>query len=68
LKEKRDFHSLLDNIPGIGKSRKKELLAYFGDIKKIGAASVEDLQQVKGIGRELGALIINSLNEGNADV
>lgn len=61
LKEKSDFYSLLDNIPGIGKSRKKELLAYFGDIKKIGAASVEDLQQVKGIGRELGALIINSL-------
>ncbi|MDO9586082.1 MAG: excinuclease ABC subunit UvrC, partial [Syntrophales bacterium] len=50
LKEKQDFHSLLDEIPGIGKARKKDLLAHFGDIKKITSASIEDLQKVKGIG------------------
>jgi excinuclease ABC subunit C len=68
LKEKHDFHSLLDDIPGIGKSRKKDLLTHFGDIKKIRSASIEDLQKVKGIGSELGALIITSLNKGNIDV
>lgn len=67
LKEKHDFHSLLDKIPGIGKSRKKDLLTHFGDIKKIRSASIEDLQKVKGIGKELGALIITSLNKGNID-
>jgi excinuclease ABC subunit C len=65
LKEKQDFHSLIDEIPGIGKSRKKNLLTHFGDIKKITSASIEDLQKVKGIGKELGALITTSLNKGN---
>ena len=65
LKEKQDFHSLLDEITGIGIARKKDLLAHFGDIKKITSASIEDLQKVKGIGKELGALIITSLNKSN---
>jgi excinuclease ABC subunit C len=61
LKEKRDFHSLLDDIPGIGASRKTDLLTHFGDIKKIKAASPEELQKVKGIGKELSVLIKNFL-------
>jgi len=51
LKEKGDFQSVLDEIPGIGGDRKKVLLTFFGDIKKIKEASVEALQQVDGIGK-----------------
>jgi excinuclease ABC subunit C len=52
LKEKEDFRSLLDDIPGIGKKRKGALLAHFNDVEKIGQASKEELQDVTGIGKE----------------
>jgi excinuclease ABC subunit C len=61
LKEKSDFHSFLDDIPGIGTSRKKALLYHFGDINNIKAASPEQLQKVRGIGKELSVIINNLL-------
>jgi excinuclease ABC subunit C len=53
VKEKEDLQSLLDRIPGIGAARKKALLTFFGDVKRIRSASIDDLQQVEGIGGEL---------------
>lgn len=58
VKEKEDLQSLLDHIGGIGPSRKKALLIHFGDVKKIRKASLEALQQVKGIGKETAAEIL----------
>ncbi len=49
-KTKKDFHSLLDNIPGVGEKRKITLLRAFGDIEKIKTASLESICDVKGIG------------------
>jgi excinuclease ABC subunit C len=63
LKGKNDFKSMLDDIPGIGEIRKKELLTFFGDIRKIGTASVETLQKVDGIGRQTAEKIITFLKE-----
>ncbi|MBA4423534.1 MAG: excinuclease ABC subunit C [Syntrophus sp. (in: bacteria)] len=57
VKEKADLQSLVDRIPGIGVSRKKALLTFFGDVKRIRAASLIDLQQVEGIGGEMAARI-----------
>ncbi|MHB8909516.1 MAG: excinuclease ABC subunit UvrC [Syntrophales bacterium] len=57
VKEKEDLRSLLDTIPGVGPSRKKALLVFFGDVKRIRAASAEELQQVAGIGGETARLI-----------
>ncbi len=42
-------HSTLENIPNIGKERAKLLLAYFGNMKRIKEASVEELASVKGM-------------------
>ncbi len=52
VKGKADLQSLLDRIPGIGPARRKALLTFFGDVQRVRAASVEDLQQVEGIGAE----------------
>ncbi|MFZ4440352.1 MAG: excinuclease ABC subunit UvrC [Syntrophales bacterium] len=52
VKEKADLQSLLDQIPGIGPARRKALLIFFGDVQRVRAASVEELQQVEGIGAE----------------
>jgi excinuclease ABC subunit C len=53
VKEKEDLQSMLDRIPGIGAARRKALLTFFGDVKRVRAASVLDLQQVEGIGGEM---------------
>jgi excinuclease ABC subunit C len=57
VKEKEDLQSLLDRIPGIGAARRKALLTFFGDVKRIRTASVPDLQQVEGIGGEMASRI-----------
>jgi excinuclease ABC subunit C len=52
LRRKADLESVLDQIPGIGPSRKKALLVYFGDLRKIRRASVNELMKVEGIGED----------------
>ena len=53
LRGRKGLHSSLDDISGIGGQRKKELLRRFGSLKNIREASVEELQEVKGISEEL---------------
>lgn len=53
VKENEDLQSLLDRIPGIGILRRKALLTFFGDVKRIRAASLLDLRRVEGIGGEM---------------
>jgi excinuclease ABC subunit C len=65
LKTKNDFLSLLDEIPGVGKSRKKALLQSFGDIQKVKEASAEELTHVEGIGKELGEKIHAFFHNGS---
>jgi excinuclease ABC subunit C len=59
LKKKKDFHSVLDEIPAVGEFRKKALLAHFGDIEKIKKAPIEELQKVSAIGKETAGQIHN---------
>lgn len=56
-REKRRRASVLDEIPGIGPARRRALLAHFGGLAGVKAATVEDLCRVKGISRELAALV-----------
>jgi excinuclease ABC subunit C len=42
--------SLLDDIPGIGATRRTSLLLEFGSLDVLSAASVEDIARVPGIG------------------
>ena len=51
LRGKRNLASVLDDIPGVGEKRKKNLLKHFGSFTKIREASVEELQEVEGINR-----------------
>ena len=41
--------SLLDQISGIGRNRKRALLNYFGSAKAVESASFDDLKKVEGI-------------------
>ncbi|HOB40344.1 MAG: excinuclease ABC subunit UvrC [Limnochordia bacterium] len=56
--------SILDEIPGIGPKRKKDLLRHFGTVKRIREASLEELQQVPGISAKLAAEIYQYMHKG----
>ena len=62
LRAKSMVKSELDEIPGIGEVKKKELLKEFGSIEKIKNTKLEDLTKVKGINLELAKKIIEKLN------
>jgi len=49
--------SQLDGIPGLGEARRKALLRKFGSVKRIRAASPEELATVPGIGPQLAQTI-----------
>lgn len=48
-RSKTAFKSRLDEIPGVGPTRKKALIRAFGSVKAIQAASIEQLTTVEGI-------------------
>ena len=56
--------SALDGIPGLGPARQKALLARFGSVARVRAATVEQLQEVQGVGPALAATIHAGLAEG----
>jgi excinuclease ABC subunit C len=53
--------SALDDIPGLGPARRRTLLKHFGSVRKLGAASVEEIAVVPGIGPKLAATISAAL-------
>lgn len=62
LRGKRNLASILDDIPGIGEKRKKNLLQHFGSFKKIQAASIEELAQVEGINQKVAEAVYEYLH------
>lgn len=63
LKQKNDFSSILDTISDIGLERRKMLLKHFGSLSQVQSASLEDLQKVQGIGKELAEKIYTALSQ-----
>ena len=56
--------SPLDEIEGIGPSRKKALLHHFGSAKGVSRAKLADLESVDGINRSLAERIYGHFNGG----
>jgi len=53
--------SRLDSVTGIGPARRKALLAKFGSIDGIRAASIDELMQVNGINEQIAQNLLNEL-------
>jgi excinuclease ABC subunit C len=45
---KGNFHSVLEEIPGVGATRKKLMLRHFGSLKRVREATIEELAEVLG--------------------
>jgi excinuclease ABC subunit C len=58
------LESFLEEIPGLGPVRRRELLKSFGGLQGVRQASVEDLARVRGISRPLAELIFEKMNPG----
>ncbi len=61
LRDKEMSKSKLDEIEGIGDKKKELLLKKFGSIQKIKNASLEELQEIKGINENLARKIKENL-------
>ncbi len=59
LREKRAVASELDDISGIGETRKKALLRHFGSVQKIKEAAAGELAAVPGMTRKTAEEIVN---------
>lgn len=61
-RDKARLTSDLDDIPGVGPQRKRDLLTHFGSLKSIKSASVDDIAGVKGISRSLAEKIFGAFH------
>ncbi len=60
---KRVLGSSLEEIPGIGRKRAKELMRFFRTIKNISGASIEELEQAPGMTHPAAVNVYNYFHE-----
>lgn len=63
---KRMQTSILEEIPNIGSKKRQLLLKYFGSTKNIQEATLDDLNQVSGIGPKLAKEIYNYFHNASS--
>lgn len=56
--------SELDEVPGLGPSRRADLVKHFGSVKKLKAATTEEISEVKGFGPKLAQQVYDHLHRG----
>jgi excinuclease ABC subunit C len=56
--------SALDDVAGLGETRRKALLRHFGSLKKLRGATVEEVMEVPGIGLTTAVAVIAALAAG----
>ncbi|MDQ1641603.1 MAG: excinuclease subunit, partial [Actinomycetota bacterium] len=53
--------SALDGVPGLGETRRKALLRKFGSLRRLSAATIEEITEVPGIGPRTAASVLAAL-------
>ncbi|MFF4538768.1 excinuclease ABC subunit UvrC [Streptomyces aureus] len=51
----------LDDVPGLGESRKQALIKHFGSVKKLRSATIDQICEVPGVGRKTAETIAVAL-------
>jgi excinuclease ABC subunit C len=64
LRNKATLRSSLEDIPGIGPGRRKQLLRHFGSLKKVREASLNELKQAPGLPEGVAESLYRSFHEG----
>ena len=63
LRGKEQVHSILDDIPGIGDSRRKELMRHFPDLESIRRAEVDELAALPAMNRRAAQSVYDFFHE-----
>lgn len=63
LRSRQTLYSALDRIPGVGGARKRALLRAFGSVKRIGAATLEELLQIPLMNERIAQDILQALQD-----
>ena len=63
LRDKAMTASVLDDVPGVGPKRKRALMRHFGSLKRLRAASEEDIAATPGVPAEVARAVHQALNE-----
>jgi excinuclease ABC subunit C len=66
-RSKSMVESLLDDVPGLGEVRRKSLLKRFGSLRKLRAATVDEIAEVPGIGLRTAEAIVDALAQQQAE-
>jgi excinuclease ABC subunit C len=61
LRAKQTLYSALDRIPGVGGARKRALLRTFGSVKRIEAATLDELLKVPSMNERVAQEILEAL-------
>jgi excinuclease ABC subunit C len=61
-RDKRRRTSTLEDIPGVGPKRRRELLRHFGGLQEVMRASVEDLAKVSSISKKMAQEVYSALH------
>ena len=67
LRSKTQVKSILDDIPGVGETRRKALLRHFGDVGAIREASVEELMNVASMNMRAAESVYHFFHKRPAD-
>lgn len=60
-RDKMRRRSILEDIPGIGESRRTALLTHFGGLESLKNAAVEDIAKVPGVSSKLAEIVYQAL-------
>jgi excinuclease ABC subunit C len=60
-RSKSMLESALDEVPGLGDTRRKAVLKHFGSLKRLRAATVEEVMEVPGLGRRTAEAVVAAL-------
>jgi excinuclease ABC subunit C len=66
LRGKRTLASGLDGVPGIGPKKRQALMRQFGSVRRLREAGIEEIAEVKGVGRQLAEQLKSHLRAGPA--
>jgi len=60
-RSKSMVESILDEVPGLGEVRRRTLLRHFGSLKRLRAATADDIAAVPGVGHRTAEAIVTAL-------
>ncbi len=67
LRDKAMTTSVLDEVEGVGPTRKKAIMRHFGSMKRLRAAGVDDIAAVKGVPRHVAQAVYDTLRAWNME-